>query len=97
MLFFYIIAPVIILVINYIAARKFESIAIDKGYTPEDDHPFAMCFWLGIIGYLYVCAMPDKKLQTTQRELCEAVRYNKEQQSSEISKEKIYDDELPEL
>lgn len=97
MLFVYLITLVIILVINYIAAKKFESIAIDKGYTPEDAHPFAMCFWLGIIGYLYVCAMPNKTLQSAQRQFFEDLKNNKENQLSETTEEEIMNEELPEL
>ena len=42
--------------INCIIAVSFEKIAKDKGYA--DAHVFAMCFWLGIIGCIYVAAMP---------------------------------------
>ena len=31
-----------------------------KGYGTEI-HSFAMCFWLGVIGCLYVIALPDLK------------------------------------
>ena len=48
------------LFLQYIVAKKFEEIAIMKGYGNEI-HSFAMCFWLGIIGYLYVIALPDLK------------------------------------
>ena len=34
-------------------------IAADKGY--KERKWFHYCFWLGLIGYLMVCAMPDKK------------------------------------
>ena len=46
------------LIINVIVAKKFEKIAIEKGYSYEM-HVFAMCFFLGIVGYLYVIALPD--------------------------------------
>ena len=39
-------------------ALKFEKIAFQKGYD-SSIHSFAMCFWLGIVGYLYVIALPD--------------------------------------
>ena len=44
--------------INYLVAKKFEKIAIDKGHP--NSRAFAMCFWLGIVGYLYVIALPNK-------------------------------------
>lgn len=53
-----------IIYVNYIVAKKFEEIAIQKGYDSEI-HSFAMCFWLGIVGYLYVIALPDLKTQST--------------------------------
>ena len=46
----------------YKIARFFERIAFLKGYD-EDIHAFAMCFWLGIIGYIYVAALPDLIMQ----------------------------------
>ena len=48
----------IILYIQWVIAKKFEKIAFQKGYN-EEIHSFAMCFWLGLIGYLYVIALPD--------------------------------------
>lgn len=54
---FIILIPVV-LVIQYIVAKKFELIAFEKGYD-KSVHSFAMCFWLGIVGYLYVIALPD--------------------------------------
>ncbi len=46
--------------INLVVALKFEKIAFAKGYDTSI-HSFAMCFWLGIVGYLYVIALPNKK------------------------------------
>ena len=61
---FSIIFVVVFFVIGYIVARKFEQIAFQKGYGTEV-HSFAMCFWLAMIGYIYVLALPD----LTAREL----------------------------
>ena len=46
------------LFINYVVAKKFEEIAFKKGHD-NSIHSFAMCFWLGIVGYLYVIALPN--------------------------------------
>ena len=46
------------LFVQYIVAKKFEEIAKQKGYG-EEKHTCAMCFWLGVVGYLYVIALPD--------------------------------------
>jgi len=67
--FFIVIAIIVFLiVIWYKVAKKFESIAADKGYVKC--HIWAWTFWLGPIGMLMVIAMPDKTtreiLRTTQ-------------------------------
>ena len=59
----------VILVINYIVGKKFEEIAVDKGYSVDQTHPFAMCFWLGIIGMIYVLALPNKKAIKVQEDI----------------------------
>ena len=56
------ISVILALVINYFVASMFEKIALSKGHD-SSTHSFAMCFWLGIIGYLYVIALPDLKLR----------------------------------
>ena len=58
---------IICLIINYIIAKKFERIAFDKGYD-ESIHSCAMCFWLGVVGYLYVIALPDLNLHNNVNE-----------------------------
>ena len=58
MILLLLIPIVVALVINYVVAKKFEEIAFQKGYD-ESIHSFAMCFWLGIVGYLYVIALPN--------------------------------------
>ena len=60
---FLLLLPIILIsvcfMVNYIIASKFEEVAHLKGYD-KDIHSFAMCFWLGIIGCLYVIALPDR-------------------------------------
>lgn len=51
----------LVCIVDFIVARKFKQIAIEKGQDADKLHVFAMCFWLGIIGYLYVIALPNKK------------------------------------
>ena len=62
-LFLVILAGVIYL--NHIIAKKFEEIVFEKGYGTELN-AYHMCFWLGVIGYLYVIALPNKKLNSLQ-------------------------------
>lgn len=47
-----------ILVLSYYLASCFAEAAKDKGYG--DRKYFWICFWLGFVGYLLVCALPDK-------------------------------------
>ena len=47
-----------------IICKQFEKIAIQKGHGKEA-HSFAMCFWFGIIGTIYVLALPDRNSQKT--------------------------------
>ena len=60
----------IFLLINFIVAAKFNEIAMLKGYSNDDEkHCFAMCFFLGIIGYLYVIALPMKPSHVGQEKI----------------------------
>ncbi|MBE6654826.1 MAG: hypothetical protein E7608_05150 [Ruminococcaceae bacterium] len=68
-MFWYILAPAcivagILIYINILIASKFNAVAELKGHGKEV-HAFAMCFWLGIIGYLYVISLPDLHLRNT--------------------------------
>ena len=85
-MFLLIFLPLIIyLIVSYIVASKFETIAIQKGYD-SSIHSFAMCFWLGIIGYLYVIALPDLHARQTGNN--QNIDNSKEEQKSQ---EEIYD------
>ena len=54
-----ILIPVILmLVVWFKAAKNMARIAADKGYTERKW--FHYCFWLGLVGCLMICAMPDK-------------------------------------
>ncbi len=50
---------IIYLILAYIVAKRMAFAAECKGYQPEQSHAFAMCFWLGTLGCLYVIALPD--------------------------------------
>lgn len=51
------IIPVVVLVVNWLAAGKFEQIAGEKGYAGY----FWWCFFLGLAGWIMVAALPYKK------------------------------------
>ena len=59
--FVYIAIFVVFIIINYFMALRMQDVVEKKGYT--DLRVVAMCFWLGIIGYLYVIALPDMKVR----------------------------------
>lgn len=68
-MFGYIILVIVIyLVIGFIIGRMMENVAADKGYGTEA-HAFAMCFWLGVIGCIYVAALPDKIQQEQNQQI----------------------------
>ena len=63
--------------LNYVIAKKFEKIAFEKGH-PKETHVFRMCFWLGLVGYLYVIALPnvnhDTKMLNQQKRMIELLK-----------------------
>ena len=81
-LLYFFLYLVVVLVINYVVARKFEDIAIQKGYK-ESATSFHMCLWLGIIGCLYVIALPDKSTKKeTPEETIETPKIEEPQEKS---------------
>ncbi len=56
------------MLISYVVAHKFERIAKIKGYGRETN-AFLMCFFFGIIGCMYVIALPDLKLRKQQEKM----------------------------
>ena len=58
----------VLLVIQAIGALLMRNAAVAKGYGDEV-HAWAACFWLGILGYLYVIALPDKVAQSQNQQL----------------------------
>ena len=55
------LGAVIVLGVNLVIASKFSAVAEMKGHD-NTGTVLAMCFFLGIVGYLYVIALPDKNL-----------------------------------
>ena len=58
-IFLVIIAALIALWINYLLAGEFYTAALAKGY-PHKKY-FWICFFLGVIGYLLVIALPQQR------------------------------------
>ena len=57
-------------------ANLMKKAGIAKGYG-EDVHIWAICFWLGIMGYLYVIALPDKIQQSQNQKIIELLEGKK--------------------
>ncbi len=60
---FYIIGIIAYFVISWFMAGQFYKIAEDKGYGEKKY--FWFCFLLTIVGYLLICAMPDRSYGQT--------------------------------
>lgn len=56
--FFIFVVIVVIFVINCFAAEQFSEIASMKGHLNKKY--FWWCFWLGIVGWAMVIALPDR-------------------------------------
>ena len=79
---------VVVLIIDGLIAREFDKVAAEKGYN--DIKYFWISFFLGIVGYLLVIALPDRKKEYPTGG--NTVQSNTENPSNTSSK---YDD-LPE-
>lgn len=67
----YILGLIIVLIIQGIIAAKFSSIAEEKGY--DGSSYFWLCFFLSVIGYCMVAALPDLILHEKIDDLSEAI------------------------
>lgn len=76
-----ILAVVVAVSVNAVGAFFMRNAAIEKGYG-DDIHAWAVCFWLGIFGYLYVIALPDKILQSQNQQIIDLMRGEKNEQMS---------------
>ena len=65
---------VVYFVVQYFIAKKFEDVALEKGYQPASIHAFAICFWLGIPGMLYILALPNKRALKVQEDLLKELK-----------------------
>ncbi|MEG0638723.1 MAG: hypothetical protein RR824_01710 [Clostridia bacterium] len=67
LIFFCVMGFAILLGINARIASEFANIAEEKGY--ESRRYWHFCFWLSIVGYLIVIALPDRKLAELSKAL----------------------------
>jgi hypothetical protein len=73
MIILYLVIIGISIIINSIGASLMRKSAILKGYGDES-HVFAICFWLGIFGYLYVISLPDLIAQNQNQQIIEMMK-----------------------
>lgn len=62
----YVVGGIIFLILGIFLASEASEIAKDKGY--DGGKWFHMCFWLGLISYIMIAAMPDLALREKQEE-----------------------------
>lgn len=70
---------VIGIIVKAIGAYYMQGAAVKKWYGIKE-HIWAICFWLGLPGYLYVIALPDKITQNQNRVIIELMK-NKNEES----------------
>lgn len=93
------IGAIIMLIVNLVVASYMQDVAFTKGYD-TNAHAFAMCFWLGIIGVLYVIALPDLVARANQERIIEQQEKMIKCLCGEANintTESVVDDELPPL
>lgn len=86
---------IVVLIFQAIWAAYMADAAEKKGY--KDIHAFAICFWLGPIGYLYILALPDKNLQNKMDSVLHLLSKGSISSGLDISADFETEDELPEL
>ena len=55
----YVLAVLVYLAVNFLFAALMNNVALQKGY--ENSHAFALVFFFGALGMIYVLALPDLK------------------------------------
>lgn len=74
---------VVYLIIDGIVASYMKQVAYLKGYD-DNAHTFAICFWLGLPGWLYVVALPDLVARKNQETIVKLLANNPTQVSEEL-------------
>lgn len=72
-----VISTAVVILIKALIDRKIASTVEKKGYTLQETHAWAMCFWLGMFGYIYVIALPDRTVQRQNEEIISLLRANR--------------------
>ncbi len=80
----YFIIFTIYIVVNLIIAYFMKNAAELKGYD-SSAHAFGIAFWFGIWGAVYVCALPDLKMQRKLDDLIELQSKNLKKEQEPIN------------
>lgn len=64
----YLLVLAVVLGISLLVSHIMQNVAFAKGYD-KNAHTFAICFWLGVVGWFYVIALPDLVARKNQEEL----------------------------
>ena len=87
-----IIGIIVVLIIYWLSAKEFETIARMKGHQGY----FWWCFFLGIAGWLMVVALPDQKTRGELLDSVQKLSKNDTNAEKRESNEKAFDnDSLP--
>ena len=72
----WLIAALVVIIINCFFASLMNNVAISKGY--ENSNAFILVFLFGIFGMLYVIALPDLKARQQREDLIAILLSNEE-------------------
>ena len=84
----------VILIFQFIGASLMAQSAEYKGYGSES-HILAICFWLGIFGYMYAISLPDLTLQKQNELLLKKLDMMDKKEQPQLAEN--LSDELPDL
>lgn len=61
------LSVLVVLAVNFLFATLMNNIAVNKGH--ENSHAFVLVFLFGVIGMLFVIALPDLKAQAQRDDI----------------------------
>ena len=85
----YVLVGILILILWIFAASKMCDAAELKGYNSKSEHIFAICFCFGIIGCLYVVALPDLHLQKLLKDFLDDNKHESVERAEKKEKKEI--------
>ena len=92
-----VLSIMILLVYRGIFAVFMNKAALEKGYGDEA-HAIALCLFFGVMGCLYIIALPDKKLKAQNEEIIQLLQIRMEKpDNKDVNKGSDNYDDLPSL